>query len=137
MSIHPVMVKLPKRLYNRVEKRAKQTKRSVESELLAVVAQAMANEDALPEELSTLLDELALLEDKALWHAARARMKAGESAQMEKLHLKRQWKGLSESESRTLANLVHQYEKHMLVRAQSAALLKQRGHDVSKLSTTA
>jgi len=133
MSIHPVIVKLPKRLYSRVEKRAKQTKRSVESELLAVVAQAMEKEDELPEELSSLLDELSLLDDKALLRAARRGMKVSESTQMERLHLKRQQKGLSETEVQTLAGLVHQYEKHMLIRAQSAALLKQRGHDVSKL----
>jgi len=133
MSMYPVMVKLPKRLYNRVQRRAKQTKRSVESELLAVVAQAMSGEDELPEELSALLEELSLLDDKALWRAARGMMKAGESTQLEKLQLKSRQKGLSESESQTLGSLVRQYEKHMLIRAQSAALLKQRGHDVSRL----
>lgn len=133
MNIHPVMVKLPKRLYNRVEKRARQTKRSVESELLAVVTQAMGKEDELPEELSSMLEDLSMLEDKALWRAARGGMKIAESTQMEKLHLKRQQKGLNESESQTLNRLVRQYEKHMLVRAQSAALLKHRGHDISDL----
>jgi len=137
MSMHPVLVKLPKRLYHRVEKRAKQTKRSVESELLAVVAQAMATEDELPEDLSTPLEELSLLDDKALWRVARKGVKASETIQMEKLHLRRQQKSLSESESQTLASLVKQYEKHMLLRAQAIALLKQRGHAVSKLLTTA
>ena len=133
MSLHPVMVKLPKHLYNRVQSRAKLTKRSVESELLAVVAQAMEAEDELPDDLSTLLDELSLLEDKALWRAARGTMKSAEFAKLEKLQLKRQRGGLSEAESQMLDHLVHQYEKHMLVRARSAAILKQRGHDVSKL----
>jgi hypothetical protein len=137
MSMHPVLVKLPKQLYRRVEKRAKQTRRSVESELLAVVAQAMATEDELPEELSTSLEELSLLDDKALWRVARKGMKASETTQMEKLHFRRRQKGLSESESQALARLVGQYEKHMLLRAQAIALLKQRGYDVTKLLTNA
>lgn len=137
MSIHPILVKLPNQLYRRVEKRAKQTKRSVESELLAVVAQAMATEDELPEELSNLLEELSLLDDKALWRVARKGMKASETTQMEKLHFQRQQKGLSESDSQALARLVQQYEKHMLLRAQAIALLKQRGHDISKLLASA
>jgi len=133
MNTHPVMVNLPKRLYTRVERRAKLTDRSVESELLDAVAHAMQAEDDLPEVLSTLLGELSLLDDKALWRSARAGMKASESAQLEKLHLKRQRVGLSDPESQILASLVRQYEKTMLIRAQSAALLKQRGHDVSRL----
>jgi len=133
MNTHPVMVNLPQRLYGRVQQRAKLTDRSVESELLDAVARAMQTEDDLPDELSALLEELSLLDDKSLWRAARTRMKAGESARMETLHAKRQQAGLSGSEAQTLANLVRQYEKTMLVRAQSTALLKQRGHDVSKL----
>ena len=137
MSMHPVLVKLPKQLYRRVERRAKQTRRSVESELLAVVAQAMSTEDELPEDLSTPLDELSLLDDKALWRVARKGMKSSETTQMEKLHLQRQQKGLSASEAQTLARLVQQYEKHMLLRAKAIALLKQRGHAVTKLLTSA
>lgn len=136
MNTHPVMVNLPKRLYTRLEKRAQQTSRNVESELLSVVAQAMAGEDELPEEISNLLEELSLLDDKVLWRIAHGTMKADQAARMEQLHLKRRQKGLSESEAETLDRLVRQYERHMLTRAQSAALLKQRGHDVSKLLTT-
>ena len=133
MSMHPVLVRLPKQLYSRVERRARQTKRSVESELLAVLTQAMAAEDELPQEFSSSLEELSLLDDRAFLRVAHKKMKASETARMEKLHLKRQQNGLSESESQRLARLMQQYEKHMLLRAQSIALLKQRGHDVSKL----
>ncbi|MEW5941190.1 MAG: hypothetical protein AB1750_16120 [Chloroflexota bacterium] len=137
MNTHPVMVNLPQRLYGRVQKRAQLTARSVESELLDAVARAMQADDDLPEELSAMLEDLSLLDDKSLRRAARTKMKASESAQMEKLHLKRQQVGLNASEAQALANLVRQYEKIMLVRAQSAALLKQRGHDISELLATA
>jgi len=48
---------------------------------------------------------------------------------------KRQSEGLTETEYKDVARLVRQYEQTMLIRAQAAALLKQRGHDVSSLST--
>jgi hypothetical protein len=52
---------------------------------------------------------------------------------MENLHHKRQREGLTEAEDETLQRLVQQYERYMLVRAQAASLLQQRGHDVSAL----
>jgi hypothetical protein len=52
---------------------------------------------------------------------------------METLHIKRQSEGLSAVEEQTLSGLVFRYERSMLVRAQAAALLKARGHDVSSL----
>jgi hypothetical protein len=55
------------------------------------------------------------------------------STELQSLHLKRQREGLSVTESAKLANLIGQYEQHMLVRAQAAALLKARGCDVSGL----
>jgi hypothetical protein len=45
--------------------------------------------------------------------------------------------GLTEAEVQEAATLLRQYERVMLVRAHAAALLKQRGHDVSSLLTAA
>jgi hypothetical protein len=76
------------------------------------------------------------MDDAALWQAARSRLSAEASAQLEVLHIKRQRKGLSETEARTLAELVQQYERSMLIRARAAAILKLRGHDLSGLAAT-
>jgi hypothetical protein len=105
----------------------------VEAELLEVVATAVPIEDELPPDLAEAVASLTLLDDQALWQAARSRLTATASAQMEALHLKRQREGLTEAEAQTLAGLVRQYERAMLVRAQAAMLLKQRGYDVSEL----
>ncbi|MGH2593985.1 MAG: hypothetical protein ACRDGG_10775, partial [Anaerolineae bacterium] len=78
-----------------------------------------------------------LLDDEALWRAARSLLPAQTAAQLEDLHLKRQREGLSEPETQTLAGLVRQYERAMLIRAQATALLKQRGHDISELAAGA
>jgi hypothetical protein len=105
----------------------------VEAELLEVVASAVPVADDLPVDLAQAISPLALLDDEALWRAARSHFPAEAVAQMEQLHLKRQREGLTGSEAETLAGLVRHYERAMLVRAQAAALLKERGYDVAEL----
>ena len=133
MAVQSITLNLPSALYNRLKRRAEQTRRTVEAELLEVVATAVPIADELPPDLAEAISPLALLDDEALWRAARSHLPAEAASQMEELHLKRQREGLSEAEQQTLAGLVRQYERAMLVRAQAAALLKQRGYDVSEL----
>ena len=133
MTVQSITVNLPSALYNRLKRRAEQTRRTVEAELLEVVATAVPIADELPPDLAEAISPLALLDDEALWRAARSHLPAEAASQMEEMHLKRQREGLSEAEQQTLARLVRQYECAMLVRAQAAALLKQRGYDVSEL----
>jgi len=90
--------------------------------------------DELPADLAEAISPLALLDDQALWRAARSHLPLEAATQTEALHFKRQREGLTEAESYTIAGLVRQYERAMLVRAQAAALLKERGHDVSELT---
>jgi plasmid stability protein len=137
MAIQPVTLNLPSVLYNRLKRRAEQTHRTVEAELLEVVAVAVPATDELPTELEEAISPLSLLDDEALRRAARSHLPQEAADQLESLHLKRQREGLTEAESQTLAGLVRQYEWVMLVRSQAVALLKQRGHDVSNLPTTA
>lgn len=99
-------------------------------DLLATVVPAA---DELPAELAEAISPLALLSDEELWQAARSRLAPELAGEMEDRHRKRQQEGLSEAEAQTLARLVRQYERVMLARAQAAALLRQRGQDVSEL----
>jgi len=133
MSVQSVTLHLPSPLYERLKRRAEQTHRSVEAELLEVVATAVPVADDLPADLSEAISPLALLDDEALWRAARSHFPEEAAVQMEQLHLKCQREGLTGSEAETRAGLVRQYERAMLVRAQAAALLKGRGYDVSEL----
>jgi plasmid stability protein len=135
MTVQPVTLNLPNTLYHRLKRRADQAHRTVEDELIEVVATAVSVTDELPADLAEAISSLALLDDEALWQAARSHLPSEAAAQLEVLHLKRQREGLTETEAQTLASLVHQYERAMLVRAQAAALLKQRGYDVSVLVT--
>lgn len=76
---------------------------------------------------------MTLLSNSELWQACRTRLPQDAIEQLESLHRKRQREGLTEAEAATTAALVHQHKRVMLIRAQAAALLKQRGHDVSGL----
>ena len=58
------------------------------------------------------------------------------SQELEALHLKQRDEGLSQDEDVARARLIREYEQTMLIRAQAARLLKDRGHDVSTLLAT-
>jgi len=89
--------------------------------------------DELPEDLEMALAPLSLLDDAGLWRAARTTLPSDVAQELESLNLKRQREGLTEPEAQTTAALVRQYERTMLVRAQAAALFRQRGQDISSL----
>ncbi len=55
------------------------------------------------------------------------------AARFTELNRKQQREGLNDEEIRALDDLRRGYERVMVVRAEAAAVLKERGHDVSKL----
>ena len=71
---------------------------------------------------------MAYLNDAALWQAGRATMTAEQRERLEALHDKQQREGLT-AEEQALLSL---YRETLLVRAQAAVPLKQRGYDVSE-----
>jgi plasmid stability protein len=128
-----ITISLPDLVYQKLKARAEQTQRSVEAEALDALVAAVPAVDELSADLEASLAQLALLDDQALWRAARTAFATDAARRLEDLHLKRQREGLTEREAQAAAVLIQQYERAMLVRAQAAALLKQRGHDVSVL----
>ena len=137
MSTQDVTIHLPDVLYERLKRRAEQSRRSVEDELIDVLAAAVPVGDELPPELAEAVSSLSTLDDDALWQAARSRMPAESAERLEELNFKRQREGLAAVEREEAASLLQQYERAMLVRAQAAALLGERGHDISVLLTAA
>jgi plasmid stability protein len=133
MTTHAVTLNVPAPLYYRLKQRADRGNRPVEAEVLDVLTTSVPVTDELPADLAEAISPLALLDDEALWRAARSRLVDDVAARLEELHLKRQREGLTDAEAQDLAGLVRQYERAVLVRAQAAALLKQRGHDITGL----
>lgn len=128
-----ITISLPDILYRKLKARAEQTQRSIEAEAIDALTASLPGIDDLPSDIETSLAQLALLDDEALWRAARTTFAIDAAQQLEDIQLKRQREGLTESETQTAAGLLQKYERAMLVRAQATALLKQRGYDVSVL----
>jgi plasmid stability protein len=137
MPLKTLTLNVPDPIYSRLLDRARRANRSVEAEVLEVVAAAMPAENGLPSDYEDTLKQLTLLDDDALLRVARTRFPPESAAELEQLHLKGQRERLSEAEAERAASLVQQYERAMLVRAQAAVLLKQRGHDIVNLPADA
>ena len=137
MALQTVTLKVSDELYRRLQRRAEQAHRSVEDEVLELVASALPLHDGAQASLDSALASLDVLVDAALWNAARMRMPADAAAELEDLHLKRQRERLAASEMERAAQLLRFYERTMLIRAQAAMLLKQRRHDISDLALPA
>jgi plasmid stability protein len=133
MTTHAVTLNLPEPLYDRARRRAEQANRPVEAELLEVLTAALPAGDDLPADLTAAIAPLPQLDDGSLWRVARSGFAPDMAAQLEALHDKQQREGLTDAEAQIVAGLIRQYERAMLTRARAAAILKQRGHDVSSL----
>lgn len=133
MAAETMTVHVPELLYARLRERAKQTRRSVEDEVVEALAAAVSS-DAAP--IDADLDEAALtdLPVETLRDLARAsHLTHAAAAYLEELNFKRQREGLSVEEGQIAEALLRQQEQAMLVRAQALALLKERGQEIETL----
>ena len=118
---YPLTVQVPHALYDRLAQRAARTHRSVEDEVLDLVTSGVAIADETERDVAEISASLALLDDAALWQAARSRLPEETTTLLEDLHLKRQRDGLTPAEEATAATLVRQSERQVFTRAQAAA----------------
>jgi DNA-binding helix-hairpin-helix protein with protein kinase domain len=134
MSEQTLTLTLPSSIVRMLQDRAEKTKRTVQDEIKEILVTAVPSATELSADLQEAISSLSVLRDDELWRAARSHLAEEDSAALEALHDKqREREELSEAERQTLASLMRRYERAMLVRAQAAALLHQRGHDVSCL----
>ena len=126
-----VTVNLPDNLYQRMRRRARERNRTVEDEVVEVVARAF--DDDIAPATADLLEELPLLSDHDLWQAARMYIPADQAERMQELVWKEQAEGLTTAEQDEAGQLQRNAHRVMLVRGEAAALLAERGHDVDVL----
>ena len=126
-------IDVPENLYRRLVERARRSNRSVRAEILDAIATTAPDEPGLAPELEAELDALASADDARLWQLGRTGLSDEHIEEIEELRLKSGAGGLTPAEEDRLARLVHETDRVMLVRAEAAALLKQRGHDVEAL----
>lgn len=77
------------------------------------------------------LAEMALLNDAALWRAARTTMTDKQRKRLAALHEMSQESGLTPAEQAEEDALLRLYRETLLVRAQATVLLANRGYDVA------
>lgn len=133
MAVQNVTIRLSDTLYHQVKQRAGRMQRSVEEEVVAVVEDALPVLGALPAEIADEMGQMVFLTDRELWQATLTTMTSAENQRMQALLLKQQREGLAFEEEIEAERLAQRQERVMLVRAQAAALLKERGQDVSTL----
>jgi hypothetical protein len=131
MTTQEVTLELPESIYDQIRRAAEKTQRPINDLLLEAVIAAAPALDASSGSLRSALAHLAYLNDAALWQAARSTMLPAQRERLEALHDKQQREGLSAEELQEEQAFLELYRETLLVRAQAALLLKQRGYDVS------
>jgi hypothetical protein len=133
MASPPLIVQLPDLLYDSLRARAEQSKRTVQEELVHLVSMVVPFQPALPADLQHELDQLGSLSDDRLWEAAKSRVADASIDRLDELSDERRNRPLTTMEQAEQTQLLQECDRVMLVRAQAAQLLQQRGHDVSPL----
>ena len=131
MLARPVTLTLPGEVYERLQEQADQARRPLEAELLDVILSALQRQDGIPEVLAATLDQLRVLDNQTLMEIARSHLSTEESAQLEALNLKQQRDGLDTQERQWRDDLLRQYERTLLIRAEAVGLLQERGVEVA------
>lgn len=127
---------LTNELYQQVKQRAGQTNRTVQAEVIAAVEALLATDNLAVELPPTLAEELAqlpFLDNDHLWQAARQVAPAEKNKRMQALVLKQQAEGLTPTEQEEAQQLQFYAHRLMLIRAEAAVLLQQRGFNISTL----
>jgi uncharacterized protein YnzC (UPF0291/DUF896 family) len=131
MATQEVTLNLPAPIYDRIKQVAEKTHRSVDDLLLEAVVAAAPALDEPSIKLRSALAQLAYLNDAALWQVARSSLTPDQRERLEALHDKQQREELTAEERQDEQALMQLYRESLLVRAQAAMLLKQRGYDVA------
>lgn len=134
MSVQTVTLSLPEPVYEQIRRAAERIQRPVHEVMVEVVAAVAPVADTATAKMRSVLAQMVYLNDAALWQAARSTMPKEQRERLEALHDKQQRQGLTNEERFEEQALLALYDETILVRAQAAVLLRQRGYDVSDLN---
>ncbi len=133
MSMRTLTVNVSREMYEALARRAANARSTVADELVRAAKRDVSAEEQLPPELEAELAALVQADDPTLWSIARRRYAQEQARRLEELHHLSSSAPLSSSEEDEADSLIAEQDRYMLLRAQAAALLKSRGHDVSSL----
>lgn len=133
MSGQAITLTVPDELYERLAQRATETDSSIADAALEAMAMALPTADDLPPEIADRLTLLDTLDDQRLWRVARSTLPQRAARRLRALSRLQEQRVLTSVEQQELAQLLDRLEDVGLMRAKAAALLHERGHDVSAL----
>ena len=132
MTLQRVTVKLPQRLYRRLERAAAITNQSLDAVLMQTIRGNLPSAlDDVPAELRAELSALPHLIDDDLWAIARSAMDAKQWRRHKRLLQKNAAGALSERERGELERLRVEADRQVIRTSFALALLKWRGHTLS------
>lgn len=131
MTLQTVTLHLPEDLYQRLQRVARLTYRSVEEVVVTTIIATLVAPPDLPSELADELAAMRLLSDDALWAAAQPSLSPAEAHRLKQINHTAGERPLSHSEAVEQETLLKAYHHSILRRAQALAILAQRGHPVS------
>jgi hypothetical protein len=130
-----VVLQIPEALYQRLAIAAGATQRSLEEVILqAIQIGSPPTWKDIPEEFQTDLASLDRLDDNSLWQIANSRKTTLEMERYDFLLSKQKDTELTASERLELDHFRTDSDRFMLRKSQSAAILKWRGHNVSRIA---
>lgn len=133
MTTHQVTITLPDEIYQKVKEQSQLMEWSVETGVAAVVISSVQEQDRLSPDIKQQLSDLKLFTDKELWQAARMMAPPEKEERLQELMDKQDLEELTSSEQQEVEKISDLFSRIMLVRAEAAALLKERGYDVDEL----
>ena len=137
MESQRVTLRLPDSTYRRPVKLASQSQRSLAEETVSLLNAALTTDEERALKVSSQLEQLTFLTDEELWTVATLTASDTDNEQMQRLLEKRQREGFTDNELEQLEGLSERFNRVMLTRAKAAALLHERGYDLSALSPSA
>jgi len=137
MRVQTLTIGLPESVYRRVQMQSQYSQRTVAEEVVAVVINALPEDERIAPDIERDLATLEFFTDDELWQTAQAQVSQETSDQLQFLLDKQQREGLTQSEKTTAQSLAQYHDRVMLLRAKAAVLLKRRGFDITTLLQTA
>lgn len=134
MDSQTVTLHLPDATYRRLVELATKSERPLAEETVYLLNSVLATDIELTSDINARLEHLSLLTEEELWNAATSTASEEDNELMQQLLEKRQREGLTSNELAQLQVLSKHFNQIMVTRAKSAAILFDRGHDISALA---
>lgn len=128
-----ITIDIPEPVFVALQRQAEDQRRTVQEVAQEVIATNISPENGLPPDLVAELAVLPRYSDAELWKTARARVSPLDGERLEEIHYHASARTLTVAERSEQQQLLAICNRVMLLRAKAAALLQERGHDISVL----